>query len=59
MTEKPYHSSDCALHNEPYKPAEPCDCGAATLEDHDLTKAVQTYQTLCAAFGIIVFPAAD
>lgn len=25
MTE---HASDCALHNEPYKPNGPCDCGA-------------------------------
>ncbi|MBS0219173.1 MAG: hypothetical protein JSR91_00375 [Proteobacteria bacterium] len=28
MGNKIIHASDCALHNEPYKPNGPCDCGA-------------------------------
>ncbi len=23
------HASDCAVHNEPHKPNDPCDCGVA------------------------------
>ena len=28
MTNATPHQSDCAVHNAPYKPAGPCDCGA-------------------------------
>ena len=40
VTEDYGHWSDCALHNAPAFPAEPCDCGGLDLAAYDRYRAV-------------------
>lgn len=36
------HKSDCAVHNEPYMPNGPCDCGAADMVVHGKWHPINT-----------------
>jgi len=44
MTNATPHQSDCAVHNAPYKPAGPCDCGATNATPSPETLREWAYQ---------------